>query len=783
MQTVRLSIWRHVFGILIGLALVPFPSAEAQEKGNLAAAKPTTGSERRVALVIGNSDYKAAPLKNPQNDANDVARKLRDLGFDVVERVNLKTSQIGRTLREFRSKLTPGTVALVFYAGHGLQIKGENYLPTIDAEIEGEEDVPNQSMGVRQLLDLLDESKTSLNLVFLDACRNNPYARNFRSAGDGLARLNAPSGTLISFATRPGSVAADGSGRNGLYTTHLLAAMDAPNLPVEQVLKKVVSAVRTESKGRQEPWMEGSIEGEFYFRREVVATAPAVDQKAAIDRAVAEAISRANEQSAKERADMQAQSAKDKAELQASMEKMLQQAMARQNAIIEAQRAGQSASAPRPTPEPASASAQLRPSAQSPSPRIAPPVTLAAVSPTLSPPSPGESAADIWTRKPRPGDEWAYVAKDNLTKASRKLALRVRSVDVDGIREDVLLNGRESDSLVFNGKAAMAAVRVDSEFMFAPHWESKESGSVDFTGTNPCASYQCSFTAKVTGREKITVAAGTFDTLKIEGGVTKNNYSISGLGSVSGSLTVWYEPKSGRVIRQQAQVRGGTYIPGFDEVIELQSARSASGSTVPLTATPLAVPLRVESLARSPQPGDEWEYSMRDGFGKKQTLMLRVKAVAAETGVLESILLNGRPALEWVFDGKASLVGMPVESEFIFSPHWDGSEFAELEVSGANRCAQSNLVCTLRAKRTGKERITVPAGTFDTIRIEGHVYRRKLGSIGATTTTVSGPFTLWYSEAHQRVIKQEGSIYSTSGSAMPGFSETVELTAVRTVPR
>jgi hypothetical protein len=221
--------------------------------------------ENRVALVIGNSAYKQAPLRNPSNDARDMAVKLRSLGFTVIERNNLGIRQIGGTLREFRSKLTPGSVALVYYAGHGLQIKGENYLPAVDAEISGEEDVPNQSLAMRQIMDVLGDAKTRLNLVFLDACRDNPYARSFRSAARGLSKENAPSGTLISFATRPGGVAADGEGRNGLYTEHLLKAMEVQGLPIELALKRVVNAVKGASGGRQEPWMEGSIEGDFYF--------------------------------------------------------------------------------------------------------------------------------------------------------------------------------------------------------------------------------------------------------------------------------------------------------------------------------------------------------------------------------------------------------------------------------------------------------------------------------------------------------------------------------------
>ncbi|QDL55107.1 SUMF1/EgtB/PvdO family nonheme iron enzyme [Rhodoferax aquaticus] len=221
--------------------------------------------EARVALVIGNSSYKNAPLKNPANDSHDMAKKLGSLGFYVVERKDLTIRQIGATLREFGSKLTPGGVALVFYAGHGLQIKGKNYFPAVDADINGEEDVPNQSLSTEQIMDTLADAKTRLNLVFLDACRDNPFARGFRSSSRGLSRESAPSGTLVSFATRPGSVASDGDGRNGLYTGVLLREMANVNMPIEQLLKKVVGGVKQASANQQEPWMEGSIEGDFCF--------------------------------------------------------------------------------------------------------------------------------------------------------------------------------------------------------------------------------------------------------------------------------------------------------------------------------------------------------------------------------------------------------------------------------------------------------------------------------------------------------------------------------------
>ena len=253
-------LFRQAFAVIL-LTLLAFSGvAFSQQK------------EQRIALVIGNSAYKVSPLKNPVNDARDMANSLRGYGFTVIERNNLTVKQIGSTLREFRSKLTAGSVALVFYAGHGVQIKGENYLPAVDADIVGEEDVPNQSLSTRQIMDVLADAKSRMNLVFLDACRDNPFARSFRSSSRGLGRENAPSGTLISFATRPGSTAADGDGRNGLYTSVLLQQIKNTDQPIEQVLKRVVTGVKAASKGQQEPWMEGSIEGDFCFGQCIAST-------------------------------------------------------------------------------------------------------------------------------------------------------------------------------------------------------------------------------------------------------------------------------------------------------------------------------------------------------------------------------------------------------------------------------------------------------------------------------------------------------------------------------
>jgi formylglycine-generating enzyme required for sulfatase activity len=227
-------------------------------------------AERRVALIIGNSAYAESPLKNPVNDARDMREQLQRLGFgkgDIIYRENLKRDDIGPMLREWRNRLAagPDTVALVFYAGHGVQIRGENFFPAVDARIDGEEDVPRQAVKLAELLSVMTESRTRVNLVFLDACRNNPYERGFRDGTRGLAPAKPATGTLIAYATEPGAVASDGSGKNGVFTATLLANMTTPGQTVEMMLKQVSEDVYTATQGKQSPWQEGSIRGYFYF--------------------------------------------------------------------------------------------------------------------------------------------------------------------------------------------------------------------------------------------------------------------------------------------------------------------------------------------------------------------------------------------------------------------------------------------------------------------------------------------------------------------------------------
>src|SRR5260221_7805748 len=174
--------------------------------------------ENRIALVIGNAGYKSAPsLKNPANDASAMAKALEDLGFEVVSLTNGDRLSMVRALGEFSRKLKPDGVGLFFYAGHGIQVRGANYLVPVDADIKGEYDATLLSINVADVLRIMDEASGRLNLVILDACRDNPYQRQLRTPVTGLAPVDAPRGTLVAYATAPGKTAADGESSNGPF--------------------------------------------------------------------------------------------------------------------------------------------------------------------------------------------------------------------------------------------------------------------------------------------------------------------------------------------------------------------------------------------------------------------------------------------------------------------------------------------------------------------------------------------------------------------------------------
>lgn len=225
---------------------------------------------KRIALIIGNNGYEfGEELTNPNNDANSMAEVLSSLGFKVLTYIDLKQDEMRKAIDQFGEQLKEFDIGLFFYAGHGLQSKGFNYLIPVDALLMSENDIEYNCVRADRILGKMETAANKTNIVILDACRNNPFERSWtRTAqGKGLASMNAPSGSLIAFATSPGNTASDGQGNNGLYTSAILEYIFEPDLNIIQMFQKVRTKVRESSDGIQTPWESTSLEGDFYFRK------------------------------------------------------------------------------------------------------------------------------------------------------------------------------------------------------------------------------------------------------------------------------------------------------------------------------------------------------------------------------------------------------------------------------------------------------------------------------------------------------------------------------------
>lgn len=251
-----LAVWALSLAILAGLAA------------------PASAADKRVALVIGNSAYKnTAALKNPSNDATDIAAALERLGFEVIRGLDLDYTGMRTAVRRFSEKLPNSNVALLFYAGHGLQVNGKNYLVPVDAQIETQADLDFGTIDLDLVVRGM-EADTRTNIIFLDACRDNPLAANLTrrlgtrsgTVSRGLAQVDTSVGTLISFSTQPGNVALDGDGRNSPFTAALLKSIEVPGLTLSEVMIDVRNDVLRATARKQVPWDNSSLTGQFYFK-------------------------------------------------------------------------------------------------------------------------------------------------------------------------------------------------------------------------------------------------------------------------------------------------------------------------------------------------------------------------------------------------------------------------------------------------------------------------------------------------------------------------------------
>ena len=248
-------------------------------------------AESRVALVIGQSNYRAVvPLPNPANDARAMSQLLGNAGFEVMDAADLSQNEMRAKVGDFAAKVAakgPDTVALVFYAGHGLQIDGENFLVPVDVDPKRETDIPLQAIRLNDVLNTLTSVPSKTRILLLDACRNNPFPAINRSAGHGLAIVDAKTGapgTFMSFSTSPGAEAEDGSGADSPYTTALLSAAKEPGLSIEDTFKRVRVSVNKATEGRQTPWDSSSLTDDFRFFPGPGAAAPKqVEVKRTVD--------------------------------------------------------------------------------------------------------------------------------------------------------------------------------------------------------------------------------------------------------------------------------------------------------------------------------------------------------------------------------------------------------------------------------------------------------------------------------------------------------------------
>jgi uncharacterized caspase-like protein len=490
--------WLRIAVLLLCLLPAASLAAEVRMRG-------VEVTETRLALVIGNAAYRADPLDNPVNDARLIAKSLQQAGFNVMQHENLNRPALLNALREFGSKLNENTIAVLYYAGHGLQLRDTNYLIPVDAEIRSEDEIPIAGIDLGFMLGRMSHAKSRINIVILDACRNNPFVgKAGPKAAQGLAPMDAPVGTLLAFATAPGKLAADsggGSSANSIYASHLARHILAPGLPVEQVFKRVREGVVRDTKATQVPWESSSLQGEFAFVPGVAATSTAgADTEAAGELAFWNSIQAAN------RAD-------------------------EYRAYLRQYPNGRFATL-----------AQTRVAAFS-----APPPSPAAVPPTST-----TARADTL---PRAGDSWRYRVQDQFRIGDLFVTAKVDAVGADGVSE--------SWTTTSDAKLRTTLVPLDAGFTTLPGWTlTPPEFSPYLQAALPLRPGQrlpeltrrveqvlVTLHGTVEGIEEVAVVAGRFRALKL---VLRGQAATRGggrAGTVNVEHVVWYAPEVKRSVK------------------------------------------------------------------------------------------------------------------------------------------------------------------------------------------------------------------------------------------
>jgi hypothetical protein len=512
-------------------------------------------TDARVALVIGNATYKSSPLKNPVNDARAIGRALQELGFEVMLKENLSQQALMASLREFGNRLKQtGGVGLFYYAGHGMQVKGANYLIPVDADIASEDEVRYLSVDANQVLDKMEEAGNRLNIVILDACRDNPFSRSFRSRQSGLAQMDAPSGMLVAFATAPGAVAYDGDGVNGVYTKHLLRNITIPGLPIELVLKRVREGVSTETGQKQIPWESSSLLGDFYFKGAPQAGAPVGQaDAAALELAFWDSVKNSNVA----------------AEYQAYLEKypsgqFAALARSRMNTLL----------------------AQAPATGRRPPPSANVPAQVALAQPSSASTSPAAALARV-------GDSWTYdlVEGDWLTRRVDTVTMTVTALDGEQIRDKVTRAGFRSFGATrtfkagFDPGSAVQETELPGKYYlmeFSPYlsaadlpipgkeWKSVEADVSVVLGN--VFKVHTILNIRALAEERVRVPAGEFSSVKVQ--VRSQPISVfvrqGATASVQLDWVYWYSQELCRVVKMTR--RQSTSAPTHDSMYGFELA-------------------------------------------------------------------------------------------------------------------------------------------------------------------------------------------------------------------
>lgn len=519
----------------------------------------------RVALIIGNSAYANSPLVNPANDAQAMADVLKRLGFNVIELRDGTRAQMSAAIAKVSDSLQGKQgVGMLYYAGHGLQLDWRNYMVPVDANLKSAADVPRQTIDLSSVVDIFKAAGNRMNIVVLDACRDNPFGGNTSSA-KGLAQLDAPPSTFLAYATAPGNVAEDGDEKsgNGLYTQYLLQELKRPTAKIEDVFKRVRLNVRKQSQGRQIPWESTSLEDDFFFNDGVKYTIKPED----LERMAASALAKVSE---KDRAAEAArlQEVQRLAALTKAPDPRLGKEQLKELAFRE-EKAAWDLIKNSNNPEDFYTFLQRFPSggelaetAQYKLDQLAKPKVIASL-------GKGQDAS-LGYIGPRfkVGDAYQFQVSDVLTNVpGGKLSASVTSAEGDLVQLNngtvvltvlgaILKNERGTFDPPIGG--------LPAEFQVGKKWTARATQKASDGKT-----WELTQESKITGREVLTVGAGTFQTYVVE-------TVIYLLGGPTFNIKSWHDPRFGYAIKREEIGRAGGRIFRSErrELIAIKAERS-----------------------------------------------------------------------------------------------------------------------------------------------------------------------------------------------------------------